>query len=209
MFQQHNLYEDPNQYRSAPQAQSPQVQSPSQPANSYTIDIAPPSFALLPNAQQHMGQPAPTFNSFQSPLPSQQLSPLSPPSSYTTSSYAPSPSMVSPLPQNNYIYQPVNNGMPNLCGNMQQPSISMPQPQAGLGMNYTTPQVIDTTPRFSIPQPSNGMMSPSQMVSPYSPGFTSTYPGQPLMSPQSAQPNYAASTTSPQSQINYNQLNMY
>ncbi|OUM66490.1 hypothetical protein PIROE2DRAFT_59377 [Piromyces sp. E2] len=232
MFQRQNLYEDPNQYRNPNQAQSP-MQSPSQPANSYTIDIAPTTYALVPDRQ--LGQPAPTpqptYNGYQVPL-SQQQSPISP-LSYTTSPSVVSPSMVSPPPQSNYVYQAAPpKGLPNLCGGVQQaPLTTVPMPQAGLGMNYGQPPAVSTTPRFSIPPPSNGMMSPQQSMTspPYSPaGYNTTYPnqpnmGQPLMSPQPAysaptqptyaaqpspqQPTYAAQPQQPQ--INYNQLNMY
>ena len=201
MFQRQNLYEDPSQYRGVNQGQSP-MQSPTQPANSYTIDIAPTTYSLVPENRQ-MGQPAPTpqptYNGYSL---SQQQSPVSP-LSYTTSPSVVSPSMVSPPPQSNYVYQAAPpKGLPNLCGGVQQaPIATIPMPQAGLGMNYgQQPQTIDTTPRFSIPPPSNGMMSPppqQPLASPYSPGYNASYHppnqlnvGQPLMSPQTL--NYPA-----------------
>jgi len=144
--------------------QIPPTQPPTQPpSNSYTIDIASASYNLVPETRA-VPPTQPNYNAYSAPPPVSSPLPFA------------SPSVNSP-PSSNYVYQapPVGGAPP--------PAFSgVPPPTAGLGINYP-PQTMDTTPRFSVPLPSNmtppaempkmgyvpGMSPPPQSVSPFSP----------------------------------------
>jgi len=180
MFPNSSIYG--GQYGAVP-GQMPPTQPPTQPpSNSYTIDIASASYNLVPDSRG-VPPPQPNFNAFSAAAPP-QVSPLP---------FA-SPSANSP---NNYVYQaapsvggPPVGGPP--VGGAPPPAFGgIPPPAAGLGMNYSPPQTMDTTPRFNVPLPNinpagempkpmgyvPGMSPPPQSVSPFSPpgGFNMGY----------------------------------
>ncbi|ORX79189.1 hypothetical protein BCR32DRAFT_328237 [Anaeromyces robustus] len=192
-----NLYQDLNQYSKPANTQnlydtsSPQQNQPPQINNSYTIDIGT---SVFPGQNAQQPPPQGGFNNFNggaplsSPLPQfQGASSMGSPLLGSPPLMGSPPSMGSPPPLgNNYGYQAqsVNSAFTN-------PSVIMPQPQAGLGFSQqpNLPPNMNT-PRlgFGAGGPPGGPGGLGGPGGPGGPGSFSMMPPQtnPMMSPQAS-----------------------